>query len=139
MGFLKKYLQKKRTQVYFYYRMVLLKIKKKREFDYLYRNGKKVFTEYFIVFFSRNNQDFTKISVVLSRKVGKAHDRNFIRRRAYENVKQFQKDMIIPNGYNIVMVGKKEIKNQIQKINFHIIRNDLLLFCQKMHNFIKYK
>lgn len=57
------------------------RITTKKEFDLVYKKGKKYHTPYFIVLTIPNNNEVARFGFVASKKVGKAVKRNLAKRR----------------------------------------------------------
>jgi ribonuclease P protein component len=59
----------------------LERIRRKRDFEALYRSGRRYRGRYFHLVYQANALEFPRIGVVVSRKVGNAVERNRIKRR----------------------------------------------------------
>jgi len=46
----------------------------------VYETGRKVFSRYFVLFFAPNGLPFTRIGITATKKIGKAHVRNRLKR-----------------------------------------------------------
>ncbi len=96
------------------------RLRKPREFQYVYKHGKKWIGKYLLLIYVKNNNPFSRIGIVTSKKVGRAVVRNKIKRRLREIVRlNISK---IPSGYDIVVVSKSRAK----EVNFWDLREDLL-------------
>ena len=62
------------------------RIRKDREFSFVYRKGKKVANESFVVYFYPKRDSF-KVGFSINKKYGKAYERNKIKRRLSEIIR----------------------------------------------------
>ena len=83
------------------------RIRKKKEFLLLYKKGKRYRGKFFTLIYSSNDQKFSRMAVVVSKKVGNAVSRNKTKRwirTLYRTNKGF-----LQNPYDLVFIAKKEI------------------------------
>lgn len=82
------------------------RLTKRKEFGFIYKNGKKVHTNALVVVFVPTKLGFARFGFVVGKKCGKAHVRNKIKRQLREivrrNLSQFSAK------YNYVFVVKPE-------------------------------
>lgn len=98
-------------------------LKKNREFQNIYNLGKKCFGNYSLIFFNKNNLDTCRFGFVASKKTGKAHCRNRIKRLFREYIRlNLEK---ISDNYDIILVGKKNLGDNINNIKYINIEKDL--------------
>lgn len=57
------------------------RLRQKRDFSLLYKKGKRCQGKYFTLIYLSNEMNFSRIAVVVNKKVGKAVERNKIKRR----------------------------------------------------------
>lgn len=95
-------------------------IKKNYEFKKLFSNGKFFYGEYVHFYIVKNNKNYNKFGIAISKKQGKAVDRNHIKRLIRENYKIAEDNLKIGYSFLIVINKKKNIKN----IKFINIKND---------------
>ena len=57
------------------------KLKKSKEFNLVFTNGKKLSGKNFILQFLNTELSFTRIGITASKKLGNATKRNFVKRR----------------------------------------------------------
>jgi len=84
----------------------LERIRKKRDFSSLYRNGSRFRGRYFTLVYRRNGLAFSRLAVVVSRKVGAAVTRNRVKRRFRELFRRNKAMMAEP--VDIIVVAKPE-------------------------------
>ena len=84
-------------------------LRKKSDFDNLYKNGKSVGDRYVVVFYIKNGLDYNRTAFLASKKVGNSVIRNRARRLMKESYKYILKDITI--GYDILFIARKTIVN----------------------------
>lgn len=85
------------------------RLKKRKEFAYLYNNGIAKHTSHLTMVYLTTKKRATKIGFSISKKVGKAHTRNLIKRRLRAIVREIVPSL--PDEYNIVFIAKTGIEN----------------------------
>lgn len=107
-------------------------VKKSLDFDKVINNGKKVSNNYYTIFYNKMNNTYPHFGLAISKKIGKAHLRNKIKRQLRMLISNNK--FLFSNGYYyIIMVKKgyldisysekeKELINLIKKEN--ICKND---------------
>ena len=109
-----------------------LRLKKTKDFSYIYRKGTKFKGQYISIYKLRSYSSI-KIGFSLSRKTGKAVTRNLYRRRLQAIFKD-QLDNLKPNKYVVISNSnisqasyedlKKEALNLIEKMNSKLTQGD---------------
>ncbi len=83
------------------------RLRKRKQFNYLFKNGKGLGCEYFsLVYLPLKTKNF-KVGYSVSKKVGKAVVRNKMKRRLKECVRSFSNE--IKNEFYIIIVAKSKI------------------------------
>lgn len=101
----------------------------RRNIEYLLRKGDTLFSNNFIVKYSKNTKDFPRFCVIISKKCSKkAVERNKWRRRTYEAIRNSIKSTNTSNDY--VIIAKKNILTT----NYRNIENDILSLLTKTSN-----
>lgn len=86
------------------------RLKKKYQFNYVYRVGKTAHGKFLVAVYSPSKNKNVRIGISVSKKVGNAVQRNRARRLLREAISQFL-DKLDPN-FNIIIVGKQSILEQ---------------------------
>ncbi|MCD5396454.1 MAG: ribonuclease P protein component [Candidatus Pacebacteria bacterium] len=109
------------------------RLKKKKNFERVLKEGKGINDKYFFVKFKENDLGFVRVGFIVSKKVSnKAVVRNKVKRRMREGVRGFLSE--IQKNLDIVIIAKKggqsldfwEIKERLEKILNKLIKNDNL-------------
>lgn len=79
------------------------RLKKKKEFNYIYKKGNAYFCSFFTMFIVKTKYNYSKIGFSVSNKVGNSVVRHRVKRLMCEGVRQNLQNM--PN-YNYVFVAK---------------------------------
>jgi len=81
------------------------RLRKSREILNVLRKGKRKDTEYFTFYYLKNNLPYNRFGVIVSKKIGKAHVRNKVKRRLREIYRREKRT----TGYDIVLYAKPAI------------------------------
>lgn len=100
-----------------------LRLKKNKEFTYIYRKGSKLKGRYFIIYALRGSKEM-KIGFSLSKKVGNAVVRNLYKRRLHEIFKDLIPKMKL---YHYVIVASPYIRDA----DFQELKDDILTTLEK--------
>lgn len=110
-------------------------IKKEYLFKKVLTNGKYVSLQYIAVHVVPNlniNAKYNLLGICVSKKHGNSVTRNKLKRWARETFKELE--LVLKKGYIIVVVYKKNIKEQLEKcdINFHTVKSEIEIALTKM-------
>lgn len=95
-------------------------LKKNYEFKNLFSKGKFFYGKYIHMYIKKTNSNYNKLGIAVSKKQGKAVDRNRIKRLIRENYKNFENR--IEKGINILIIINKDKK--IKNITFSNIEEN---------------
>src|SRR5262245_38667467 len=104
------------------------RLKNPSEFEKVYQRGAKRVSRSFMLFELSNGGEYSRFGLTTSRKLGKAHDRNRIRRRVREILRTSRLD--IPQGFDYVVNPRRSPLDR----DFQLLRSELLaLFGAARH------
>lgn len=83
------------------------RIRKKKEFNHLYKKGKRYRGKYFNLIYLSSASSFSRMAVVVSKKVGSAVKRNKIKRWIRTLFRRNKH--LFKNPFDIIIIVKKEI------------------------------
>ncbi|MBP5651352.1 MAG: ribonuclease P protein component [Clostridia bacterium] len=96
------------------------RLKKRKEFAYMYRKGDASHTKYLTLVVVPTKMDHARVGFSVSKKVGKAYKRNLIKRQLTEIIKTTLPHM--DAKYNYIVIAKPSIT----ELNFAGIREEVL-------------
>ncbi len=105
-------------------------LKKNRDFQYVYRNGKSYANKYFIMYVLENHQDRNYIGISVSKKVGNSVMRHHLCRIVREIYRLHEH--IFNSGLNIVVIARPSAKDVSYKE-----AESAFLHLSKLHGIIK--
>jgi ribonuclease P protein component len=85
------------------------RIVKKEEFISLKRDGRRYYTDNFVLIIHNNGRDITRLGTIVSKKVGNSIKRNRIKRLIREYFRLNKKK--IPKGHDIIIVAQTKNNN----------------------------
>ena len=77
-------------------------IKKSREFKQVYNHRRSVANRLLVLYIRENGGKTSRLGISVSKKVGKAVERNRLKRRIKENIRKREEE--IAKGYDLVVV-----------------------------------
>ncbi len=85
------------------------RLRKRKEFAYLYNNGTAKHTEHLTVVYLPTKHRALKLGFSVAKKIGKAHTRNLVKRR----LRAIVRDLVpqLPDNYNMVLIAKAGVEN----------------------------
>lgn len=93
----------------------------RKEYLAVYRNGYRVFTPYFVLYFRENGRTRSRLGIAASRKVGPPVVRNRIRRRLRESFRM-NKRGILPCSDVVVNVRRGAAAATFQELQGEFLR-----------------
>lgn len=100
------------------------RLRKNKEFNYIYKKGERVSTEHFTLFVVKSKFENYKIGFSVSKKLGKANKRNKLKRRLKEICRRYVK---IPPYRNYVLMAR----NDAQNVDFIFLKGEVVKLFEK--------
>ena len=92
--------------------MKIEKIKKNREFRFIYRKGTSINDENLVIYIFKRSDGHNKLGISVSKKVGKSVTRNRVRRLIYESCRAILKErVILKTGYSLVFIARSKSRD----------------------------
>ena len=101
------------------------RLKKRKEFAYLYKNGIAKHTENLTIVYLPTKHRPLKIGFSINKKIGKAHIRNLIKRRLRACVRPIVPNL--KNNYNVVFIAK----SGIEKLSYSDIEKQVIKLLEQ--------
>ena len=101
------------------------RLRKRKEFAYLYNNGVAKHTEHLTVVYLPTKHRALKIGFSVAKKIGKAHTRNLVKRRLRSIVRDIIS--VLPDNYNMVVIAKAGIEN----VTYDVLKKEAELLFSK--------
>ncbi len=106
-------------------------IKKDSDFRKVYQRGKSLADRNLVIYTIKNKSDKSRIGISISKKVGKAHERNRIRRCIKEAYRLNIDDKVL-GGYDLVFIARINAADK----DYRELEKSLKYICKKA-NIIK--
>lgn len=102
------------------------RLKKDKQFSYIYKKGKKKSTNNFTLFYLVSKFENYKIGYSISKKQGKACKRNKLKRRLKEIVR---KNNLAKNYFNYIILARENSS----QLEFNDIEREIILLFKKFY------
>ena len=96
------------------------RLRKSADFQNVYARGAKRISRSFAVFVLSNGLSYSRFGLTTPRKLGKAHDRNRVKRRVREILRTSR--TLIPTGFDIVVNPRRSANDR----EFEELRTELV-------------
>jgi ribonuclease P protein component len=87
-----------------------LRLRRAAEFQKVYERGAKKVSRSFVLFALPNGLDHSRFGLTTPRKLGKAHDRNRVKRRVREIIRTSR--LSIPCGFDFVLNPRQSVSDR---------------------------
>jgi ribonuclease P protein component len=95
-------------------------LRKSSEFQNVYTKGTKKVSRSFVIFSMPNGLDHSRIGLTTPRKLGKAHERNRIKRRVREILRTSR--TLIPAGFDVVVNPRGSVtEREFQELRAELV------------------
>jgi len=99
------------------------RLRLERDFVRVFPEGVSLQNDLFTVIYRKNDLEFNRIAIVVRKKLGKAHDRNRIKRWVRESYRTMKPELA--KGYDIVVIPRKTLSEILGTIDYHTIKEEL--------------
>ncbi|MFQ6082739.1 MAG: ribonuclease P protein component [Candidatus Aminicenantia bacterium] len=105
------------------------RIKRKKDFNNLYKKGKRINSRYFTLIFIPNKLDYSRVAIGVSKSIGKSVKRNKIKRWFRELFRRNKDLFTVP--LDVLFLAKKEILEIDWKELLGEYKKAITTACQK--------
>ncbi len=89
--------------------MKIEKIKKNKEFRFIYKKGTSINDENLVLYIFKRTDGHNKLGISVSKKVGKSVTRNRVRRLIYESYRNILKEnSVLKSNYSLVFIARSK-------------------------------
>ncbi|ABS60889.1 MULTISPECIES: ribonuclease P protein component [Fervidobacterium] len=100
------------------------RLKLRRDITLLFKEGKSVQNEYFVIIYRKNGLDYSRIAISVKKKFGKANRRNKLRRWVRECFRTNKYN--ISKGFDFLIIARKNLSEKFDKADYRSICSSLL-------------
>ncbi|MCX7653790.1 MAG: ribonuclease P protein component [Fervidobacterium sp.] len=108
------------------------RLKLRRDITLLFKFGKSVQNEDFVVIYRINGLDYSRIAISVKKKFGKANRRNKLRRWVRECFR-INKEKI-PKGFDYLIIARRSLSEKFGNSNFWNVCSSLLSIFERIVN-----
>lgn len=104
------------------------RIKKNKDFQNVFLNGKSTMGEWLICKCVKNDFGYARLGIVVSRKFGKAHVRNRFKRYVRETFRATR----VEKSVDVVILPKRELKEVFEEMSFFTFFKELKVLLMNL-------
>ena len=102
-------------------------LRNNREFQMVYNEGNSKANRYLVLYYRKNDLEYNRLGISVSKKVGNSVPRNRIKRLIKENYRLLEKD--IKENNSLVILWKKSVDKE--EADFYKIKEDMKQIFEK--------
>lgn len=106
-------------------------LKKNRDFNFVYKDGKSLANRYLVMYIKKNEKNKNRFGISVSKKVGNSVIRHRVTRLIRESVRLH--DEKIEQGYDIILIARPTVKGK----GFADVESAFLHLVKLHHLFVK--
>lgn len=84
------------------------RLRKNLDFKKVYKRAKSIADPYLVLYIKKNHLNNTRIGFSISKKLGKAHERNYLKRQFREIIRKNLTN--IKPGFDLIFIARQKIK-----------------------------
>lgn len=108
------------------------RLKLRRDITLLFKFGKSVQNEDFVIIYRKNGLDYSRIAISVKKKFGKANRRNKLRRLVKECFRTNKEK--IASGFDYLIIARKSLSEKFEKSDYWYVCGSLLSAFERIVN-----
>lgn len=108
------------------------RLKLRRDITLLFKFGKSVQNEDFVIIYRKNGLDYSRIAISVKKKFGKANRRNKLRRWVKECFRTNKEK--IASGFDYLIIARKSLSEKFEKSDYWYVCSSLLSVFERIVN-----
>jgi len=108
------------------------RLKLRRDITLLFKFGKPVQNEDFVIIYRKNGLDYSRIAISVKKKFGKANRRNKLRRWVKECFRTNKEK--IASGFDYLIIARKSLSEKFEKSDYWYVCSSLLSVFERIVN-----
>ena len=106
------------------------RLRLRRDFDRVFSRGRSVSESFLRVVYLENGLGFSRMAVIVKKKVGKAHVRNRLKRLVREAYRRNKG--IFPDSFDMVFVFRSEVSEKAKELSYWEVEEVLRKLAERM-------
>lgn len=108
------------------------RLKLRRDITLLFKFGKSVQNEDFVIIYRKNGLDYSRIAISVKKKFGKANRRNKLRRWVKECFRTNKEK--IASGFDYLIIARKSLSEKFEESDYWYVCSSLLSAFERIVN-----